>query len=120
MLRNVTLTVPRELGLPVVIQHLHMPQGESHVLRGPILLLGNSICPMSRFAERSHKCKKKNRNITPRIMSLGTLDTEVLSLASGEERPSERVVLLGFATYPRGFATQFCRPQGEKNLWHPG
>ena len=26
---------------------------------GPILLLGNSICPMSRFAERSHKSKKK-------------------------------------------------------------
>ena len=35
-----------------------MLQGESHVSRGPILLLGNSICPMSRFAERSHKSGK--------------------------------------------------------------
>ena len=34
---------------------IHMLQGESHVPRGPMLLLVNSICPMSRFAERSHK-----------------------------------------------------------------
>ena len=39
-----------------------MPQGESHVSRDPILMLGNSICPMSHFAERSHKSKKKNNN----------------------------------------------------------
>ena len=25
-----------------------------------------------------------------------------------------------FATLLRGFAAQFCRPQREKNLWHPG
>ena len=25
-----------------------------------------------------------------------------------------------FATCHRGFATQFCRPQREKNLWHQG
>ena len=53
-----------------------MLQGESHVSCGPILLLGNSIYPMSRFAERSHKSKKKKRqqhNITPRIVSLDRL-----------------------------------------------
>ena len=49
-----------------------MLQGKSHVSRGPILLLGNSICPMTRVAERSHKSKKK-RTITPRIVSLGRL-----------------------------------------------
>ena len=38
----------------VVTQHLYMLQGKSHVSRGPILLLGTSICPMSRFAEHSH------------------------------------------------------------------
>ena len=43
-----------------------MLQGESHISRDPILLLGVSICPMSRFAERSHKSEKK----TPRIVSL--------------------------------------------------
>ena len=50
-----------------------MLQGESHVSRGPILLLGNSICPMSRFAERPHKSEKKKHNITPRIVSLDRL-----------------------------------------------
>ena len=39
---------------------------------------------------------------------------EVFSLASDEERPSERVVLVG-----ERFAAQFCRPQRENNLWHP-
>ena len=47
----------------VVTQHLRMLQGKSRVSRGPILLLGSySICPMSRFAERSHKSKKKQYN----------------------------------------------------------
>ena len=50
-----------------------MLQGESHVSHGPILLLGISICPMSRFAERSHKSKRKQNNITPCIVSLGRL-----------------------------------------------
>ena len=36
-----------------------MLQGESHVSRGPILLLGNSICHWSRFAECLHKSRKK-------------------------------------------------------------
>ena len=36
-----------------------MLQCESHVSRGPILLLGNSICHRSRFAECSHKSRKK-------------------------------------------------------------
>ena len=49
-----------------------MLQGEGHVSRGPILLLGNTICPMSRFAERSHKVKKKH-SLTPRIVRLGRL-----------------------------------------------
>ena len=34
----------------------------SHVSSGSVLLLANSICPMSRFAERSHKGKKKQYN----------------------------------------------------------
>ena len=36
-----------------------MLQGESHVSIGPILLLGNSICHRSRFAECLHKSRKK-------------------------------------------------------------
>ena len=50
----------------------------------------------------------------------------VFSLASGEERPSERVVLVvffsrRFATRLRGFVAQFSPPQREKkNLWLPG
>ena len=39
-----------------------MLQGESHVSHDPILSLGNSICSRSRFAERSHKSKKKTHN----------------------------------------------------------
>ena len=54
----------------VVTQHLNVLPRESHVSRDPILLLGHSIFPMSRFAERSHKSKKKKN---PRIVSLGRL-----------------------------------------------
>ena len=55
----------------VVTQHPHMLSGGSHVSRGPILLLGNSICHRSRFAECSHKSEKNN--LTPHILSLGRL-----------------------------------------------
>ena len=59
-------------GYPGSILVSMLLQGESHVSRGPILLLGNSICPMSRFAECSNKSKKKHI-ITPHIVSLGRL-----------------------------------------------
>ena len=55
----------------VVTQDHHMLQGESHVSRGPILLLGNSICPMSRFAERSNKSKKKKTQYNSSYCELG-------------------------------------------------
>lgn len=50
-----------------------------------------------------------------------TLDANTGLLARQRRGASERVVLVGFATRLRGFATQFCRPQREKKyLWHPG
>ena len=49
-----------------------MLQGESHVSQSQILLLCNSICHLSHFAERSQKSKKRN-DITPHVVSLGRL-----------------------------------------------
>ena len=57
----------------VVTQHLHMLQGESHVLHSQIMSLCNSIFHLSRFAEGSNKRKKIYLDITPNIVSLGRL-----------------------------------------------
>ena len=53
-----------------------MLHGESHVSRGPILLLGNKIyapCHVSLNVRVTVKKKKTKYSITPRIVSLGRL-----------------------------------------------